>query len=193
MFGGRVKTTEPIEMPFGVWTRVGPRKHVLGGVHTGVTWRIPLNCPCVAATRPFYGRPIYVIGHAIIFLACGFFFFLIYLFIYLFISFFLSFYLFSSPNLTLSRPRLDVYHTSTHDVALVRIWDAGLKRAARVSLEIQDAKNRQKSPSRHHRTTLSGYISSQLRHISTIGKKLVKQQYLLQTSSQYGELRPTNG
>jgi len=31
-------------------------------------------------------------------------------------------------------------------------------------------------------------ISSQLRHISTIWKKLVKQQYLLQVSLQYGEL-----
>ena len=36
-------------------------------------------------------------------------------------------------------------------------------------------------------------ISSQLRHISTIGKKLVKQQYLLHNSSQYGELRPASG
>jgi len=35
-------------------------------------------------------------------------------------------------------------------------------------------------------------ISSQLRHASTIEKKLVKQQYLLHTSSQYGELWPTN-
>ena len=26
------KTTEQIEMPFGMWTRVGPRKHVLDGV-----------------------------------------------------------------------------------------------------------------------------------------------------------------
>jgi len=25
------KTAEPIEMPFGIWTLVGPRKHVLGG------------------------------------------------------------------------------------------------------------------------------------------------------------------
>jgi len=25
------KTAEPIEMPFAVWTRVGPRNHVLGG------------------------------------------------------------------------------------------------------------------------------------------------------------------
>jgi len=36
-------------------------------------------------------------------------------------------------------------------------------------------------------------ISSQLRHVSTIGKKHVKQQYLFQMSLQYGELRPTNG
>ena len=50
------------------------------------------------------------------------------------------FFLFSSPNL--SRRRLDVYHTSTYGVALVRIYDAGLKRAARGSLKIQDAKIR---------------------------------------------------
>jgi len=35
-------------------------------------------------------------------------------------------------------------------------------------------------------------ISSQLRHVSTIGKKLVKQQYLLQMFAQYGERRPTS-
>jgi len=67
-----------------------------------------------------------------------------------------SFFFFSSPYL--SRRRLDVYHTSTHGVALVRIYDAGLKRAARGSLKIQDAKNRQKSSSGHHCTTLSGYV-----------------------------------
>ena len=38
-------------------------------------------------------------------------------------------------------------------MALVRILYAGLKRAACGSLQIQDAKNRQKSPSGHHRTT----------------------------------------
>jgi len=43
-----------------------------------------------------------------------------YIFALWFLSIFLSFYLFySSPNL--SRRRLDVYHTSTHGVALVRI------------------------------------------------------------------------
>jgi len=36
-------------------------------------------------------------------------------------------------------------------------------------------------------------ISSQLNHISTVGKKLVKQQYLPHMSSQSGELRPTSG
>jgi len=56
------------------------------------------------------------------------------------IFFFLSFL--SSPNL--SRHRLDVYHTSAHSVALVRIEDAGLKRAALGSVKIQDAKNRKK-------------------------------------------------
>jgi len=34
-------------------------------------------------------------------------------------------------------------------------------------------------------------ISSQLRHVSTIEKKFIKQQYLLHMFSQYGELRPT--
>ena len=36
-------------------------------------------------------------------------------------------------------------------------------------------------------------ISSQLRHVSTIGEKLVKQRYLFHMRSYYGELRPTNG
>jgi len=49
--------------------------------------------------------PPYVIGQAIIFLPCGF--------------FLLSSSFFSSPNL--NGRRLDVYHTLTHGVALVRI------------------------------------------------------------------------
>ena len=86
------------------------------------------------------------------------------------------FFFISSPNL--SSRRLDVYHTSAHDVALVRIQNAGLKCAARGLLQIQDAK------SRHLGTIaqLCRAISSQLRHVSTIGKKLVKQQYLLYMS-----------
>jgi len=91
---------------------------------------------------------------------------------YIFIRFLSSFF-FSSPNL--SGRRLDVYHTSAHGVALLRIENVGLKCAARGSLQIQNAKNR-------HLGTIAQLrwaISSQLRHVSTIGKKLVKQQYLL--------------
>jgi len=78
-------------------------------------------------------------------------------------------------------------------VALVRISDAGLKRAARGSLEMQDAKIDKKSPSAHHGTTLSGYIFATKARIDN-RKKIVKQQYLLpQMSPQYGELRPTSG
>ena len=68
----------------------------------------------------------YVIGQTIIFLPCNF--------------YLLSFF-FSSPNLT--GHRLNVYHTSTHGVALVRIYNAGLKCAAGGLLQIRDAK---KSP-----------------------------------------------
>jgi len=44
-----------------------------------------------------------------------------------------------------------------------------------------------KSPSGHHRWTLSGYIFPTKALIDN-GKKLVKQQYLLHMSPQYGEL-----
>jgi len=54
---------------------------------------------------------------------------------------------------------------------------------------MQDPKNR-------HLGTIAQLclaISSQLRHISTIRKKLVKQRCLPHISSQYGELRPPSG
>jgi len=65
---------------------------------------------------------------------------------YIFALWFLSsiYLLFSLPNL--SGCRLDVYHTSTHGVALVRIYNAGLKCADRGSLQIQDAKKSPKIP-----------------------------------------------
>jgi len=53
-----------------------------------------------------FSWPPYIIGQAVIFLLCGFFFLLS------------SSVFFSSPNL--SSQRLDVYHTSIHDVSLVR-------------------------------------------------------------------------
>jgi len=93
----------------------------------------------------------YVIGQTIIFSCCFFFFF----------------FFFSSPNL--SGLRLDVYHTLAHGVALARIYNAGLKCAARGSLQIQNAKNR-------HLGTIAQLcraISSQLRHVSTTEKNLL--------------------
>ena len=38
---------------FWLWTRMGPRKHVFGGMHTGTTWRMLLNRPCAAAMWSF--------------------------------------------------------------------------------------------------------------------------------------------
>ena len=66
----------------------------------------------------------------------------------------------------LSRRRLDVYYTSTHDVALVRIYDAGLKRAARGWLKIRDAKTRLKF-------AICAPPHNFVRHLSTIGKNLL--------------------
>ena len=69
-------------------------------------------------------------------------------------SFSSSIFSFSSPNL--SRRKLDVYH----------IQDAGLKRAARGSLKIQDAKITKYPPCGHCRTTLSGQIFAHEAHIA---------------------------
>jgi len=51
-----------------------------------------------------------------------------------------------------------MYHTSTHGVALVQIYNAALKRAVHGSLKKTGRKNRQKSPSGYRPTTLSSYI-----------------------------------
>jgi len=93
---------------------------------------------------------------------------------------------FSSPNL--SGRRLDVYHTSTHGNLRCRSETCCTRLAGNAGRK-NVAKNR-------HLGTIAQIcraISSQLRHVSTIGKKLVKQRYVLHMSSQYGELRHTNG
>jgi len=59
--------------------------------------------------------------------------------------------------------------------------------AARCKCRTQ--KSRQKSPSGHHPTTLSGYIFATKACIDN-RKKLVKQQYLLYMSTQYGNFGP---
>ena len=55
---------------------------------------------------------------------------------------------------------------------------------------------RKKVAKNRHRGTIAQLcraISSQLRHVSTIEKKIVKQQYILYMSLEYGELGPTSG
>ena len=81
--------------------------------------------------------------------------------------------LFFSPNL--SRRRLDVDCMSEM-----------------CCTQLTENRRRKKSPYVHHGTTLSGYIFATMACIDN-HKKLVKQQYLFHMSSQYGELRPTNG
>jgi len=68
---------------------------------------------------------------------------------------------------------LDVYHTSAHGVALVRIWNAGLKCAACGSLQIQDAKMTQKIAIWHHPITLLGYIFATEVYIDNRKKNLL--------------------
>ena len=110
---------------------------------------------------------------------------------YIFALWFLSsIFFFSSPNL--SGRRLDVYHALTHGGP-----SANLEcRSERCCTRLAAKTGPKKVAKNCHLGTipqLCWAISSQLRHVSTIGKKLVKQQYLLYTCPPYGELRPTSG
>ena len=93
----------------------------------------PLPCNYYCLLQIAFLWPPYVIGQAIIFLPCGFFFFLL--------SFFRS-----------EIGCLPYLHTWCGRAYL----SAGPKPAASGSLQMQDAKYRQKSPSGHHRAILSG-------------------------------------
>ena len=79
------------------------------------------NNATFAGNHFYYGRPMYYnrAGH------------------YIFVLWFLpSSSFISSPNL--SGCRLDVYHTSTHGVALVRISNAGLVRSFKRTIKLVD-------------------------------------------------------
>jgi len=100
------------------------------------------------------------------------------------VSIFLLFVFFSP--ISLSGRRLVVHHTSTNDVALVRIQNVhvGVKSAASGSLKIQDAKNCKNSSSAHHRTNLPGYIFTSKVCVDN-WEKFIKQQYFLHMSSEW--------
>jgi len=70
----------------------------------------------------------------------------------------------------------------------MHVWN--VLHAARCKYGTQ--KRRKTSPSGHHRTTLSGWIFETKASIDN-RKKILKQQYLLHRSAQYGELQPTSG
>ena len=71
------------------------------------------------------------------------------------------------------------------------VWPyAGLKRAACGSLEMQDPKNSQKSCHLGTIAQLCRAISSQLRHLSTIGKNVLSSDM---SSTCPHNIRPTNG
>ena len=59
-------------------------------------------------------------------------------------------------------------------------------------MRLTENTTRKNSPSAHHRTTCVGLYLRKEGMYRQSEKLIVKQQYLLHMSSQYGELRPTN-
>jgi len=59
-------------------------------------------------------------------------------------------------------------------------------------MQLTENTGRKNLPSAYYCTTLSGYVFATKAYIDN-WKKLIKQQYLLQMSTQYGELQSTNG
>jgi len=83
--------------------------------------------------------------------------------------------------------------STTHGVALVRIWDAGLKCAVYGSLEMRDAKNRQKFAICAPSYNFVEHIFATKAHIDN--RKTLLNSNISSTCpyAQYGELRPTDG
>jgi len=115
---------------------------------------------------------------SIIFLSCGFF--------YLLSSFFLFFLVYSQPS---QIGCLSYFHTWSDPSA-----NLGCRSETCCTRLAKNTERKKSTKICHLRpiVQLCRAMSSQLRHALTMGK-IVKQQYLLHMSSQYGELRPTNG
>jgi len=129
--------------------------------------------------RAFYLWPPYVIG-AMIFLPCGFF--------LLSIFFFLFF------------PRLISAATAWMSTILLYIWcglSANLEcRSEMCCTRLAENTGRKKVVKNRHLGTISQryrVISSQLRHVSTIGKNLISSNISPTCPPQYSELRPICG
>jgi len=107
---------------------------------------------------------------------------------YIFALWFLSFYLFFIPRL--------ISAVADWMSTILHTW-CGLTANLECMSEMCCtwlARNigHKKSPSAHHRTTLSGHIFITKARIDN-RKKLAEQQYLPHMCLQYGELRPTDG
>ena len=122
--------------------------------------------------------PSYGIGQAIILLLCGF---------YLSSSLFLGFFLVESKGLQTGC--LPYFYTWC---CLSANLECRSEMCCMRLAENTGCKNDAKICHLRANTPLCQAISVQLRHALTIGKKPVKQQYLLHMSPQYAELRPTN-
>jgi len=120
--------------------------------------------------------PPYGIWQAIIFLPCGF---------YLLLSF-----IFSLPNLSRRIGCLPYFHTRCGLSA-----NLGCRSETCCTRLAENTGRKNDAQNRHLRTIAqlcraTRAISSQLRHVSTIGKKVAKQQYLPHLYLQYGEVVP---
>jgi len=111
------------------------------------------------------------------FLPCGFF----------LLSFFFLFLVYSQRSQVGCLPYF--YTWRSHSANLECRSEMCCTRLAGNTGRNNDAKNRNLRTI----TQICRAVSSELRHVSTIGKKLVKHQYLPHMFSQYGKLRPTNG
>jgi len=89
---------------------------------------------------------------------------------YLLSSIYLLSFFYSSPNL--SGRRLDVYHTFTHGVALVRMnLECRSEMCCWRLAANTGRKSRQKSPSGHHRTTSTDFAAlNRGRHLCSAGR-----------------------
>jgi len=158
---------------------------VTWGAHWRYLSNTRLNPPCAASTQPFVKLlwPLVIMaalrsrwGH------------------YIFALWFLLsfFYLFLFPcliSVVAEWMSTILVHTMWSWCELrMQVWN--VLHAARWKYRTQ--KWCKKSPSVHHRTTLPGWIFATKACINN-RKKLVKQQYLLHTSAQFGEPRPTSG
>jgi len=97
------------------------------------------------------------------------------------------FLLFSSPSQSSQTGCLPYFHTWFGPIANLEC------RSEICCTRLAGNTGRKKLPSAHHRTTLLGYIFATKALYRQSEKKLVKQQYLLQMSPRYGELRSTSG